>query len=215
MQKDPQKTLQKFFLTGKKLVYKKGAVILRSDEFPSGVFYLHSGFIKDSSISSVGQEFTLFIFKPKDIFPYNWAFNKIPNEHSFTTMTDCIVFRVRRDDFLEFIDKNPEVLLMLMQKSLIRLNGVLRRLENMAFGNASKKIASIIVIMGERFGEKMPQGIKISLPIAHKDIAELVGITRETASIEIKKLQDMGIISRRSKSYIIKNKRLLLKLSSL
>lgn len=215
MQKDTQKQLEEFFLKGKKLIFKKGAIILRSDELPSGVYFLVSGFIKDSALSQDGQEFTLFIFKAHDVFPYNWAFNKIPIDHSFTAMTDCVVLRQDREEFLRFIAAHSEVMGMLMGNILLRMRGVMQRLEYMAFGNARQKIASIMTILGERFGIKTSEGLKITLPVSHKDVAELVGLTRETASIEIKKLEGARVVKRTSKFYLITNKRLLLKAAQL
>ena len=196
-------------------LYKKGSIIVRPEDNPQGVYYLKKGYIKDSSVSKEGQEFTLFIFKPQDIFPYRWAFAGFPIENSFTAMTDCIMIRRKRDDFIEFINKNPDVLFLITQKLLIRLRGVLQRLEHMAFGSAREKLASIFVILGERFGNKEDRFIKIDIPLSHKDIAELVGITRETASIEIKKMEEEGLIKRTSRRYVIKMQNKLIKESHL
>jgi CRP-like cAMP-binding protein len=207
---NPQLKLQDFFSKNKPFFYKKNSIVVRPEENPQGVYYLKKGYIKESSVSKEGQEFTLFIFKPEDIVPYRWAFADLPNEHSFTAITDCTVLRRTKEDLLEFVERNPEVQFMIMKKILIRLRGVLQRLEHMAFGNARKKIASIFVILGERFGKKIDGEIKIDLSLSHKDIAELVGVTRETASIEIKKLEDEGFIKRSSRWYVIKRPKKLI-----
>lgn len=200
----PQEKLEQFFFKKKLFFYKRGSVIVRPEDSPQGVYYLKKGYMKDSSVSLEGQEFTLFIFKPEDIFPYRWAFADLPIEHSFTAMTDCMVARRDRVEFVKFVKENPDVLFLVTQKLLIRLRGVLQRLEHMAFGNAKKKVASIFVILGERFGQRQGGQIKIDIPLSHKDIAELVGITRETASIEIERLEKAGLIERISKHYAIK-----------
>lgn len=205
----PQIKLEQFFSKNKPLFYKKGNTVVRPEDTPQGIYYLKKGYIKDSSVSREGQEFTLFIFKPGDIFPYRWAFADLPIEHSFSAMTDCIAIRRNRDQFIKFVNENPDVLFLITQKLLIRLRGVLQRLEHMAFGNARKKVASIFVILGDRFGDKEDGQIKIDIPLSHKDIAELVGVTRETASIEIKKLEKEDLIKRTSRRYIIKRPRKL------
>lgn len=198
----PDQKLKTFFQS-KPLLYKKGDIVLRSQDSSPGVLFLKKGYVKDSTVSINGQEFTLFIFKPDDIFPYSWAFAQIPNIHAFTAMTDCAVGRRTRQEFLNFIEENPDVLFMITQRILVRLRGVLQRMEYMVFANASQKIASIFMLLSERFGNKH-NGIEIPIPLSHKDIADLVGITRETASIEIKKLLNRGIISTRSKTYVVK-----------
>lgn len=209
----PDQKLKDFF-DSKPLFYKKGEIVLRSQDAPPGVYFLKKGFVKDSSVSSDGQEFTLFIFKPDDIFPYSWAFNQIPNRHDYVAITNCEVERRTRHDFLKFIEKNPDVLFMLTQWILIRLRGLLQRMEYLVFGNASQKVASMFVILSERFG-KRKNGIEIPIPLSHKDIADLVGITRETASIEIKKLIQKDYLSTSAKKYIVKQPKKLQEVSNL
>lgn len=215
MQKDPQKKLEEFFLKHKKFTYKKGSTILYAGDIPAGVYYILDGFVKVTTISPEGQEFNLFIFRPDNIFPYEYVFNNTPNIHSFIAMTDCVVMRSGRAEFLSFIYQNSDVLFMITQRTTIRLQGVLTRLENMAFGNANQKVASIIGILGERFGKSEDGQIKIMLPLSHKDIAELIGLARETVSVEMKKLEDQEIISKSSQRYCIKRPRKLLALSKL
>lgn len=200
---DPGVKLENFFKLNRPTTHRKGDVVLGASDVSSFVYYLSKGYIKDSAVSKEGAEYTLFIFKPADIFPYNWAFNKLPNEHSFSAITDCVIYKCQRDDFLKFIKSDPEVLFMLTQRVLIRLRGVLQRLEYSAFGNAYKRVASIYIILSERFGVSTPDGIKISFPLSHQDIAELVGVTRETASIEVKRLESEGLIIRKHKFYIL------------
>lgn len=88
---------------------------------------------------------------------------------------------------------------------LERLAGLLKRMEYAMFGNAQSKVASIILICAERFGERNEGGLTIKLPLTHQDIAKLIGMARETVSIEMKKLQKMKIIDYRGKYLVVKN----------
>lgn len=200
-----------FFRKHKKISYPRGRTIINSQDSPSGVYYVQKGFVKDYSISENGKNITLILFKEGDIFPYSWVFNNIPNTHSFEAFTDCILLRAPKDEFIEFLTDNSDVLLMVIQIILLRLRGLIQRLEDVTFGSAQQRVASIFAILAERFGTKHEGGILISIPLAHKDIAELVGLTRETASIEIKRLEGKNIISRKSRWYVVKNYKSLLK----
>lgn len=213
--KNPQEKLEDFFKHSRQVSYKKNSVILRPDDTLNDAYYLLKGYVKDSAVSIEGQEFVLFIFKPQDIFPYNFVFNDLLNEHSFVSITPCVVLKASKSEFLDFLHANPDVLFMITQKILVRLKGVMQRLEYMAFGSAHKKTASIFVILGERFGKREKANVKIVLPLSHKGIAELIGITRETASVEIKKLEHKGIITRNARFYTILNQKALLKESYL
>ncbi len=73
------------------------------------------------------------------------------------------------------------------------------------FGNARNKVISIILICAERFGEQRKDGIFVKIPLTHQEIAKLIGVTRETVSIEMKKLQRRGLIDYKSKHILVKN----------
>lgn len=205
MKPAPFKKLNNFFSQFKLLYYKKDEIILRPDDTPSGVFYLCKGYVRLYSISQTGEELTLIIFKPEDFFPIVWAINNTPDEYYCEAMTPVEVWRAPREEFLAFIKSDPDVFLELTSRILIRLGGLLERMGYLVFGSAYQKVASILVICAQRFGLKEGKGIKICVPLTHKDIANLVGITRETASVEMKKLERKGFIYHRGRLFMIKD----------
>lgn len=211
----PHELLKEFFVTAKPSIYKKGDIVLRSGELRAGAFFLKKGYIKDSSVSSDGREFVLFIFQPNDVFSYNWIFNQTPNVHSFRAITDCLIYEKSREELLMFLKKNPDVLLMITQRIVRRLNGLMIRMENMAFDNAIKKVGSMLCILGERFGKKTERGIVIPIPLTQQDIADLIGISRETTSIEIKRIMEKGVITKSSGLYVIQKLKELQKISAI
>ncbi len=197
--------LSNFFSKFKKYYYKKGETILRGGDIPQGVYFIDKGYVRDYSISKEGKELTLIIFKPEDFFSITWVFNDSPNSHYFDAMSVVELWRCPKEDFLVFVEANPEVFLELTSHIVLRLGGIMQRMEYLAFGNAYEKVASIITICAERFGKKEGKNIIIQVPLVHRDIAELLGITRETASIELKKLERKKIIAYHDKFIIVKN----------
>lgn len=194
------------FLSGFKLLhYKKGETILRAGDTPQGVLYIKKGYVKDYSISREGEELTLIIFKPEDFFPMQWAINNIQSTHYFEAMSAVDIWRIPKDEFILFIKDNPSIFFELTSHIILRLGGVLQRMEYLAFGNAYQKVASILMICADRFGEKERKSVVIQVILTHKDIANLLGITRETVSVEIKKLERKEIIGYRGRLIVIKD----------
>lgn len=201
MAKSPGERLEEFFSAYKRLNYKKGHLIIHGDDIPQGIYYLHKGYVRIYSVSETGQELTLIIFKPGDFFPMIWAIIDTKLTQMCESMTPVEVSRAPKEDFVNFIKSTPEVLFEITSKILIRFRGVLERMEYMVFGNAYQKTASILVICGERFGEKLDGKILIPIPLTHKDIANLIGMTRETVTIELNKLEKEKIIERNGHRY--------------
>lgn len=203
--KKPSEKLVSFFKKFKALEYNRGDIILRADDIPSGVFCLKKGCVRLYSISKDGEELTLMIFQSGNIFPLMWTINNTQNNYYLEAMTQVELYRSPKDKFLEYIKINPDVMFELFKRALARFGGVLERMEYLAFGDAYAKIASILTILANRFGEKKDKDILIQVPLIHKDIAMLVGVTRETASIELGKLEKKGIIAHKGKTIIIKD----------
>ena len=186
--------LEVFFRQFKPMNFKKGETILRASEAPPGVYFLEKGYARLYAVSKKGEELTLIIFKSGDPFPIIWAINDTPNNYFLEAMTECTLLRIPKDKFVEFVKSNPEILFDVTRRMLARFGGLLTRMEYLVFGNAYAKVASIIIICAERFGRKRGKKIVIQVPLTHNDIANLVGITRETASLELKKLENKGLI---------------------
>lgn len=201
--------IQELFTQGRHLKYKKGEVFLHPGDEPQGIYYLTKGYVNLYSVSEDGRELTLIIFKPQDVFPYIWALNDVSNQYYLETVTPCELWCVPKKDFLNFIKENNDVFFEITRKILIRLGGILKRMEYLVFGSAYNKVASIILICAKRFGQKSPRGILISVPLTHKNIANLVGTTRETTSIEIKKLEKKGLIVYQGRFLVVRNEPLL------
>lgn len=205
MSSTPSEKLLKFFTSSRPSYYKKGEIVLRIGDARSGAFFIKRGYVKDSTLSFDGREFTLFIFQPNDIFSYNWIYNQMPNEHSFRAMSECLIYEKSREGLLLFLEQNPDVQFMITQNLAKRLRGLMQRMEQMAFGTAAQKVSSILCVLSERFGKDGEKGIQIALNLTQKDISELIALSRETTNIEIKKLIDGKILARSSGIYTVLN----------
>lgn len=201
----PAQKLESFLSQFKLLSYKKRDIILRPDDIVLGIFCIKKGYVRVYSLSRDGEELTLIIFKPGDFFPLHWVLNNTPNIYTLEAMTSVEVWRVPKEQFVFFVKDHPDVLLELTRRILIRLGGLLDRMEHLVFGNAYEKVASILVILAQRFGKLEGNAIVIPILLTHKDIAALIGITRETVSTEIKKLENDGYIEYKGRFIVVKS----------
>lgn len=205
----PLHHLDLFFAKAKPLQYKKGEVIFRAGDQPPGIYYLASGYVRVYSFSRSGEELTLIIFRRGDIFPVSWALNAAVSAYFVEAMTKASLWRVSREEFLDYVRGQPEILFELTHRVMERFLGLMERMEHLVFGNAHSKVASILLICAERFGRRVGKETIIDVPLTHNDIATLVGLTRETVSIEMKKLEKRGCVGSRRRHLVVKNRRSL------
>jgi CRP/FNR family transcriptional regulator len=205
----PSEKLYNFFSQYKLLQYKKGETFLRAGDIPQGVFFIKKGFARLYSLSSSGKELTLVIYKPGEFFPVVFTFTKEPSIYYFETLSDCEIFRAPRDKFINFVEENKNIVDEIIDHIIQRFQVALRRMESLTFGNASARLASVLLIYAKRFGIKQKDGKLIPIPLTHKDIANLVGVARETVSIELKKFIDKGIVQKTGRFLVVKNQKTL------
>lgn len=205
LNQDSLAKLDFFFRKYKLLKYKKRDLILHANDTSSSVFFIQSGYIRVYRISEQGEELTLTILKPNDFFPLTYGLNTTPNPYYLEAITPLEFWRAPQEHFLDFIKINPDVYFELTNRILIRLDGVLTRMEYLVFSNAYTKIAATLLVCAKRFGETRGENVVLQVPLTHKDIATLVGITRETTSLEMKKLEHDGYVGRDGRFLIIKN----------
>ena len=198
--------LKNFFARYKHKKYKKGEIIIRDSEESDVIYYIVSGYVKNYSITPDGKELTLNIFKPGSYFPIYLALGKMPNYYYFQAMSDITVFRAPLRDVELLLSKDHEVLFELTKRLSIGLNGLLIRIQYLLLNDAYNKVVSTFVYLARRFGENGKNGeVMIKLPMTHYEISNLACLTRETTSVEIKKLQKMGLISKQGDYYVVNN----------
>ena len=117
----------------------------------------------------------------------------------------CEDYTAEQTANLEFLKKESNVFLELTSRILVRLSGLMERTKYLVFGNAYTKVISILLICAERFGKRKKSAVEIQVPLIHKDIALLVGISRETASRQLEKLRTKSLIDYHDKLLMIAN----------
>lgn len=189
--------LEGFFTKFKHQIYKKGEILIRADDDPSGIFYLKKGFIKEYAISKKGDELVVNIFKPIVFFPMSWAINNTPNKYFFEAITNAEIYKAPKEKVLAFVKSNPDVLYDLLGRVYKGTDGLLVRMIYLMSGNAYARLIAELLISVKRFGNP--------LRISEKELAAQSGMTRETVSREIKTLKEKGLVKFERGTIIIKS----------
>lgn len=202
--------LDDFFRQFKKIHYRKGATIIRSGDEPAGISYVVDGYVRMYSIFEDGRELTHNIYQPGSFFPIIWGLSDLGNEYFFQSIAPVDVYLAPIEKVIDHLKNNPDDLIALVKRFTIGVNALLTNSEYLLFGFASQRITSALIVLSRRFGKKdNGGGAIITLPLTHQIIASMVGVSRETASIEIKRLERNSSIYRRRRLYIIRNLRQL------
>ncbi len=185
--------------------YKRDQIVISSNEAPTGVIYLKTGFVKQYTYSPDGQEILLHIYTPGAYFPMTWAIAELPNKYFFKAITNIETHVASRKDFSAFLAKEADVLYELTYRLIHGIAGLLERTEVSAYGNGYHKIISTLIYITKHFGEKQGSEVIITENFTQAEIASFAGLARETAAYELKKLEDKGLITKNKRQLSIPN----------
>jgi len=175
--------------------YKKGEVIIRPEDEPSGVFLIEWGFIKAYTITKYGEENLLLVRGSGSVFPLIWAFTGEHRTVTYEVMEETSVWRVSRSVYLEFLDKNPDILPIILDMALEAYRLHSERVVSLSYRTARERIVSFLLITAKRFGIEKDGVIEIMAPFRQTDIASSVNATRETTSRELNALRKKGLLT--------------------
>lgn len=185
--------------------FKKGETILLKGDQPSAMYVIESGLVKVYTITNSGDERLVTISREEEDFPVGYALGLVDRaQYFYEAFSACRLRMVPPDAYLEYVLSNQEA----MKKRLVRLTVLLlsthARVNALEQSKASDKIAATLLYMAGQFGTvvRAPTA-RFKLKVTQQEIANSLGLTRETTNIELKKLELKKLISHSRKSYVL------------
>lgn len=203
--------LAKLVPVGVRRHYARKRTILFQGEIPRAVMLLEKGLVKVYGITSAGDQRTVTLLSEGDIFPMSWVFGKSSVcMYYYEALTDCVTVSVPRCEYEKAIVDDDKLLRQIFDNYMSHYIGSTMHVYALEQSHAQDKLAFILQYLVARFGEKMPDGrYKINLRLSHQDIAEMVGITRETTAVELHRLKAKGWIDYHKFTYIVDKAKLV------
>lgn len=177
--------------------YSRHQIIIQPDDRLDVLYVVKTGFVRQFDISAHGDEHVLWYGRPGDIFATPRIFDPTyRNHHFFDAFSDCQLKVIKAEAFCNFIEDDTRALVQLTKYLAADRETAEMRLQALAEPKARGKILRILEFLVRRFGiSKHRNQIKVRLPLTHQDMANFVGLTRETVSHELNKLRQEGVVS--------------------
>ncbi|MES2630655.1 MAG: Crp/Fnr family transcriptional regulator [Patescibacteria group bacterium] len=200
---------EQFIASYPSLVFEKGQTVLLKDEVPKGTYIIESGIIKTYTINEAGEERIVSIDSKGEDIPIGFTVGLIDRcQYFYKAYTRCTVRIVPCNDYLKHLGENPDSL----YKRHIRITKILltnlRHIEALEQSKASDKVARTLLYMAETLGSTFPNKTIRKLSITQQEIANSLGLTRETAGIMLKKLEVKKLLVRSRNTYVLYVERL-------
>jgi CRP-like cAMP-binding protein len=184
---------------------RKGEVLLNSGDSIDRAWFLSRGIIKSSIQTPSGNSYVLNLYTQGSFIPMSQLFTGVNiTPYSFTAVTACDVVEYKTKALLTQIKHSNELLFEFCTKFAFGLEGLARRLDLILDASAQQKVAIAFLLLMEKFGEILQNGtILIRYTHTHQDIAEIAGVSRETATKMLLTIEREGILLNERKTTLI------------
>jgi CRP-like cAMP-binding protein len=190
---------------------KKETIFSEGD--PSEWLYIvKKGKVKITKLSHEGKEIILEIISPMDFFGGVAVMRGFPYPANAVAMEETEVMKISRKNLLNIMDRFPNLMFCMATNIGDRIKGSHEALKSIALEKVESRMASLLIKLADKAGEKVPEGLMINMKLTKQDLAEMVGTTVETSIRTMSKFSKAGILASKAGKILIRD---LAKLRSL
>lgn len=183
--------------------FRRKQLIWSPEESADRVFWIRSGIIKTSRVTETGRELTLQFHTKDDVLGESSVFAPGPREIVAEAYEDVTLYGLGRDDFASLLSRNAALAVRVGRMIAARRLRLERRVGDLLFKTAHARLASLFLDLVDDFGVRDSRGVIVNLKLTHREMAALIGATRETVSFAILDLRKDELIQTESKRVII------------
>lgn len=175
--------------------FAEGETICYQDERATMLRVVVHGAVKLVRQTFEGKEILLNMLKPGDYFGNFSASGNATYSETAQAQTDACILSMRMRDFRSLLEQYPKVAVSALEITAARLQSSQKKIRHLITLPVKNRIAHILMILCEKFGEDSSRGKLLQLPLSRKDLADMAGTSTETASRVMSQFQDDGIIT--------------------
>ncbi len=165
-----------------------------------------SGRLKALTTSREGDDVVFSILGPGEVFGEIALLGGRRRTATVTALEPCELLVIDRREFLDFLRRDPDVAIGMMGVLAGRIERLSEWVEDTLFLNLPLRLAKKLMVLGERYGEETPAGLRLDLKLSQEEWGDLVGTTRESINKQLRAWTAEGLLSV-DRGYIVIHRR--------
>ncbi|HSV95290.1 MAG TPA: Crp/Fnr family transcriptional regulator [Spirochaetia bacterium] len=204
--------IKKFFSQFPTQKFSKGKIIIKPGDKFENIYFIKNGFVRAYTKTTKGEN-TINLFRPLFYWSIIHFISKHRNDFIFEAITPVEINVVPYSEFKKIFENDKKLNLSIMELFFSSLMNYFINQGNIVSGCSENKIASVLLQLSQEYGNNKNGKLTVNFPATHRIIANLVGLTRETTSVQMSKFQKKGVISTKRTQFIINDLEKLKKLA--
>jgi CRP/FNR family transcriptional regulator len=192
----------------------KKEILFSNGEEARGFYVILSGKIKLYKVSAEGKEQILHIVSAPDAFAEAALFLEGSYPAFAEALTDCQLLFFPKRDFIQLIEKNPQLSINM----IVTLSHYLKRfaslIEELSLKEVSSRVAKYLMDLSLKLSKEGKSPKEVELDLSKTQLALKLGTISETLSRTLAKMKAKGIIDVKRNKILILNRGTLEELAS-
>jgi CRP-like cAMP-binding protein len=189
--------------------FKKGDIIVHEGSMTSHIIYLKSGLVKEYVKGTNDKEQILQIVKSSTYLGLSSLFGSRINQYSYAALADIHVCYIDVNVFNQLVKQNGkfayEILVSVCRDNLNNFHRFMSQSQKKTYGRVAEAILY--------FSNVIFENQVFEMPFSRKELADLIGISRESATRVLSKFMEDGILTLKGRSIRIINIQMLKQIS--
>ncbi|MHB9155309.1 MAG: Crp/Fnr family transcriptional regulator [Endomicrobiales bacterium] len=185
--------LRRVEATGTRAPFRRGEKIFDEDTAGDRLYVVLSGRVKIFASSGLRKK-TLAYLEKGEFFGEMALLDRELRSASSLASEDCELLVIKKKDFQRLLERYPRISLRIMKTLSRRLRRADREIESLSFGHVLGRVASTLLELSVKYGEAADGGLRIRIPLNHRDIAEMAGTAREMVSRTLNRFRRLKCI---------------------
>ncbi|MBI5187335.1 MAG: Crp/Fnr family transcriptional regulator [Nitrospinae bacterium] len=185
-------------------IYPKGAMIIGQEEHGSALFIIAKGSVKVVLFGEDGGETILATLEKGNFFGEMALFGDMQRSATVYTAEETELLVIEKGDLLKLINKFPAISLYFLKELSNRLRNTDERIECITLLDVYHRVIRVILQYAKAKGIYGAEEIVINNRPSNQEIANMIGVSRETVSRVMSSLAKAGSISANGKKLVIR-----------
>jgi CRP/FNR family cyclic AMP-dependent transcriptional regulator len=175
--------------------WKKHSHIFLQGDPLENVYFIYDGKIKIYKTDTNGKEQIVSILKKGEMFPHVGFFRKGEYPAFAEVLENSTLITVPISQFENVLIENPELCIKVFNVLGEKIVDLQNRLEEQILNNTYEQIVKLLIRLATNHGREMGNGsILLKAEFTNKDLANMIGTTRETISRTLTKMKKDDLI---------------------
>lgn len=181
--------------------YPKNTIIVSEGDKTDSLFVILEGRVKAFVSDGEGHDMVLSTQGPGEYFG-EMVLDEGPRSASIMTLEPSRFLVVQKNDFRDFVVKNPAFALSLIEKLIHRARSLTANVKSLALMDVYGRVARLLLELAEETGGKLT----IPQRLTQQDIASRIGASREMVSRILKDLSSGGYLTQSRSGIVLHRK---------